>query len=99
MTPTLFVYLSFLDHIKFCKVALNIFEVNMEYSVHSTQIECVFHPTGWEDRKLRKISEHFQKAGATYDNWKKNAWLALTIYMQLARDFGWNSYVEVNSCN
>ena len=35
VTPTLFVYLSFLDHIKFCKVVLNIFKVNMENSVHS----------------------------------------------------------------
>ena len=26
---------EFLDHIKFCKVRLNIFKVNMEYNVHS----------------------------------------------------------------
>ena len=26
---------EFLDHIKFCKVVLNIFKVNMKFSVHS----------------------------------------------------------------
>ena len=33
---TCFIYMfEFLDHIKFCKVVLDIFKVNMEYSVHS----------------------------------------------------------------
>ena len=35
MTPTSFVYIfEFLDHIKFCKVVLDIFIVNSEHSVH-----------------------------------------------------------------
>ena len=42
VTFTSFVYLSFLGYIKFCKLVLNIFKVNMEYSVHSTHFKYLF---------------------------------------------------------
>ena len=37
----------------------------------------------------------YMKSGAKFDVWKKDPFLALTMYMQLAEAFGWDTYKKV----
>ena len=41
------------------------------------------------------ITEQFLKDGADYEKWKSKAEIALFVYAQLAREFGWESYKKV----
>jgi len=40
-------------------------------------------------------TERFLKDGADYEKWKRSASIALFVYAQIAREFGWESYRKV----
>ena len=48
----------------------------------------------WISDSLKK-TEQFLKDGANFQKWKESADIALFIYAQLAREFGWESYKKV----
>lgn len=50
---------------------------------------------GWRVRELKaKAAAHVQ-AGAPFDKWKSDPFLALTMYTQLLDAFGWDAYKRV----
>ena len=46
---------EFLDHIKFCKVVLNIFKIYVKFSVHSPHFNFYFK---WKGEKTKKIQQN-----------------------------------------
>ena len=55
MWHLLYLYIWVLDYIRLCEVVLNIFELNMKYSVHSAHFNFVS-----EAKKMKKMSQNIQ---------------------------------------
>ena len=68
VTPTLFLCFEFLDHIKFCKVVLNIFKGNMEYSVHSAHFNFYLKQ---KKKLIRKTCIYFYSNHFTFERINK----------------------------
>ncbi|CAF0877594.1 unnamed protein product [Rotaria sordida] len=72
------------------EVTVNIF------SLHAMDVVCHLQPWihSWLQDQMKMTREYIQK-GSRFDQWKTNPGIALFIYAQLAREFGWNSYKAV----
>jgi hypothetical protein len=52
------------------------------------------HPAIAPDARAKKIAEHLA-AGAPFERWQSDPFLALIMYMQLQEAFGWEAYRQV----
>jgi hypothetical protein len=48
----------------------------------------------WLKDQVSSTQEYIKK-GSNFDDWKESAGVALFIYAQLAREYGWGSYKDV----
>ncbi|MFW5697247.1 MAG: M60 family metallopeptidase [Fimbriimonadaceae bacterium] len=48
----------------------------------------------WGDNRARMIREHME-AGAPFDKWQSDPFLALLMYLQMQQEFGWDAYKQV----
>lgn len=72
------------------EVTVNIF------TLHAMDVICHIDP--WQHPWLRNQFSDMRtylQAGANFDSWLSECCLALGIYAQLARDFGWQAYKTV----
>lgn len=51
-------------------------------------------PPAWQEHQVSSARKYLQN-GANFKKWKEDPGLALLIYTQLAREFGWDSYKSV----
>lgn len=66
------------------------------FSLHAMDVMCGQKPWihSWLKKHIPKVKKFF-KEGPTQRKWQSNAYVALFIYAQLARDFGWDAYKKV----
>ncbi|XP_074645701.1 TRPM8 channel-associated factor homolog [Tubulanus polymorphus] len=72
------------------EVTVNIF------TLHAMDVICNKSP--WIHPWLKKhmnSAESYLKDGADIDKWRKSPGIALIVYAQLARDFGWDAYKTI----
>ncbi|XP_063414915.1 TRPM8 channel-associated factor homolog [Mytilus trossulus] len=66
------------------------------FTLHAMDVVCNVKP--WEHLWVREKFENasnYLREGSKYDKWFSNAGIALLVYAQLARDFGWGTYKSV----
>lgn len=49
----------------------------------------------WTDDELAEIFRKHRAAGASFDKWKSDPFLALAMYVQMQRAFGWDAFKKV----
>ncbi|CAF1174913.1 unnamed protein product [Rotaria sp. Silwood1] len=66
------------------------------FTLHAMDVICHFEPWihSWLKEKVENAKEGIKK-GTPFDAWTADAGVALFIYAQLAREFGWDSYKAV----
>ncbi|VDI64024.1 Hypothetical predicted protein [Mytilus galloprovincialis] len=66
------------------------------FTLHAMDVVCNVKPWDhlWVREKFENASNYLRE-GAKYDKWCSNAGIALLVYAQLARDFGWGTYKSV----
>ncbi|CAF4250193.1 unnamed protein product [Rotaria sp. Silwood2] len=72
------------------EVTVNIF------SLHAMDVVCQLSPWihSWLEYQMEDATECIKK-GTPFDTWQTKPGVALFVYAQLAREFGWNSYKAV----
>ena len=66
------------------------------FTLHAMDVLCGQKP--WIHTWLQgnvPAGQNYLKNGAKFEEWQRSAGVALLIYAQLARDFGWKAYQEV----
>ncbi len=53
------------------------------------------HPAINDPAKVRQAIQKYVAAGADFEKWKSDPFLALMMYMQLQQAFGWDAYKKV----
>ncbi|CAF1043285.1 unnamed protein product [Didymodactylos carnosus] len=72
------------------EVTVNIFTLHAMDAV--CNLKTWIHP--WLKDQLSKTTQYL-KDGSNFDQWKQSPGVALFIYAQLAREFGWDAYKQV----
>jgi hypothetical protein len=72
------------------EVTVNIF------SLHAMDIICHLKPWihTWLEGQMEDTKKYIEE-GSEFDQWKENPGVALFIYAQLVREYGWDSYKAV----
>ena len=66
------------------------------FTLHALDTVCHVRPGihEWNEDAISSTRQYIEN-GTDFNRWKQDAFLALRIYTQLAREFGWESYKSV----